>query len=246
MIDMSEGRVTRRELLQASAAVGAGLVMTGCASGEEPAERPPTCDLGEDHHHGRPHDLRRWAEVLDDPARDAWQQPDVVVAGLAIAEGMVVADVGAGTGYFEPHLSRAVGARGRVLALDVDPDLVAHMQRRFQAAGLHNVEARLVSPVDPGLEAGAVDRVLIVDTWHHMSDRVAYAARLRRALTPTGRLVIVDYPADAPEGPPQELRLSAEAVLAELKAAGFTACIEPDALPRQYLIVAEVTVGGGR
>lgn len=206
--------LTRRALLQVSGAA----LLAGCAS--------------RDHeHHG-------WAG-LDDPGRDARQKPAEVVAALAIAEGMRVADVGAGTGYFEPHLSRAVGPSGRVLALDVDPELVAHMRRRFEVERLANVEARLVAPADPGLAAASVDRILVVDVWHHLTDRVSYAKKLRAALAPGGRLVIVDYPEDAPSGPPTELRVGAKAVAAELTAAGFVARVEPRSLPEQYVVVAE-------
>ncbi len=214
-------QLTRRALLRASAATGA-VLLAGCAS----------------HDHEHQHPAGSWT-ALDDPARDARQRPAEVVAALAITEGMVVADVGAGTGYFEPYLSRAVGPRGRVLALDVDPELVAHMRRRFAEEGLANVEARLVATTDPGLAAGSVDRLLVVDVWHHMSDRVAYARKLRRALAPGGRLVIVDYPEDAPRGPPPELRVDADAVVAELTAAGLVARVEPRSLPEQYVVVAE-------
>ncbi len=208
-----EEHLTRRALLQASGAV----LLAGCASQHE-------------HAHG-------WAG-LDDPGRDTRQKPAEVVAALELSEGMVVADVGAGTGYFEPHLSRAVGPRGRVLALDVEPELVAHMTKRFEAEGLANVEARLVAPTDPGLAAASVDRVLVVDVWHHLTDRVSYARKLRDALAPGGRLVIVDYPEDAPRGPPPELRVGAQAVVAELAAAGLEARVEPRSLPEQYVVVA--------
>lgn len=225
-----------------------GLVAaTGCAGPDahEPASTPDEHEAM--HEHGAPHhDLDRWAQTLDDPARDAWQKPDEVVATLAIDEGMVVADVGAGTGYFAQRLSRAVGARGKVLALDVEPDLVARMRRRFDEAGLGNVEARLVSPADPALPPATVDRVLLVDVWHHMRDRVAYATKLRQALTTSGRLVIVDYPPGAPEGPPPELRVSPEAVLGELKAAGFMARVAPETLPRQFVVIGELDPAASR
>ena len=234
-----EGQLTRRGLLH----VGAGLVVTGCASSE--GEPPERAGHGPEHA-GAHHDLRRRAEVLDDPARDDWQRPREVVVALAVGEGMVVVDVGAGTGYFEVHLSRAVGPRGRVLALEVDPRLVTHMQQRFATAGLANVEARLVGLDDPELGAGTVDRVLVVDTWHHLTDRVAYARRLRQALAPGGLLAVVDYPTDARRGPPQELRLSEQAVLAELGAAGFAARVVAESLPDQYVVLGEVPAGAGR
>lgn len=105
---------------------------------------------GHRHQHGNDaqQGVEHWLH-LDDPGRDAWQKPDQVVAAAELTEGHVVADVGAGTGYFEPYLSRAVGARGKVLALDVSQQLVEHMKRRFHEAALGNVEVRLVSGDDP-------------------------------------------------------------------------------------------------
>jgi ubiquinone/menaquinone biosynthesis C-methylase UbiE len=204
-------------------------------------------DHGSTHdetHHGHApavhDDPEHWAKRLDDPARDARQKPHEVVAALAVREGMVVADVGAGTGYFEPHLSRAAGTTGKVLALDIEPKLVAHMQARFAKAGLSNVEARLVAPTDPGLAARTVDRALIVDTWHHMQERVAYAAKLRQALRPAGRVVVVDYLKTAPEGPPPQMRVSPEIVVGELVAAGFDARVVAESLPFQFIVVGEV------
>lgn len=206
------------------------LMAPGCA-GSEAGET-----MHHDHHHGPGHD---WTH-LDDPGRDEWQRPDEVVAAVGLAEGMIVADVGAGTGYFEARLSRAVGAAGKVLALDIDPELVAGMRRRFADAGLANVEARLVQPADPGLAPASVDRVLVVDTWHHLGDRPAYARRLRQALRPGGRLVIVDYPRDAPEGPPPAMRVDASEVVRELTGAGFSARVVAESLPRQYVVVGEL------
>lgn len=191
------------------------------------------------HRHDHHRDAKHWHEVLDDPGRDAAQKPAEVVAALAVAEGMTIADVGAGTGYFESYLSAAVGDTGRVLALDVDAELVAHMQQRLE--GVANVEARRVAFDDPGLEPGSIDRILIVDVWHHLGDRIIYAKKLAAALKPAGRLVIVDYLVDAPTGPPAEMRVSAAAIVAELNAAGFDAREVPETLPNQFIVVAEPT-----
>jgi SAM-dependent methyltransferase len=149
---------------------------------------------------------------------------------------MSVADIGAGTGYFVPHLSPAVGGDGRVLALDVEPNMVAHMRDRFAKAGLQNTEARLVAPDDPGLDPGSIDRILIVDTWHHISDRERYSARLREALRPGGAVLVVDFTPESPHGPPAAMRLSADQVSAELAAGGFEVEILEESLPNQYVI----------
>ncbi|MBN9415310.1 MAG: methyltransferase domain-containing protein [Candidatus Eremiobacteraeota bacterium] len=167
------------------------------------------------------------------------QKPDEVVTLANIQEGMVVADVGAGTGYFESRLSRAVGPRGRVLAVDIEADLVSQMKARFAREGLVNVKAKLGTPDDPGLPASGVDRILLVDTWHHLQNRSAFAQTLRKALKPTGQLVIVDYTLEAPVGPPAAMRLSPDTVIQELEAVGLRARVVPETLPNQYVIVAE-------
>ena len=159
---------------------------------------------------------------------------------MALAPGMVVADIGAGTGYFLPYLVPAVQPAGRVLGLDVEPNMVRHMEARIRDGGLEGAEARVVATDDPGLAPGTVDRILIVDTWHHIQDRVAYGRRLAAALAPEGALFVVDFRKDSPQGPPPAMRLDAEAVLRELREAGFEAEQLPVPLPYQYVLRAAV------
>ncbi len=211
------------------------------------ADRGDDAHGGGQHAHGPGHhhdfsDVERFAAIFDDPERDEWQRPRDVLGLLELSEGAVVADVGAGTGYFAPHLSSAVGAGGRVFALDVEEAMVAHMRSRFAEAGLDNVEARQVATDDPGLEPGSVDRILIVDTWHHIGDRGAYAAQLARALRPGGFVLVIDFTEQSPHGPPAAMRLDADAVRAELEAGGLSArIIDDEALPYQYAVRADLT-----
>ena len=218
------------------------LALLGCGSSQASSEEPGHSHThpGHGHHGGHHHsfaDVERFERIFDDPARDEWQRPADVVAMLELSPGMTVADVGAGTGYFMPHLAEAVGPEGRVLALDTEPNMVEHMRSRAEEAGLGTVEARAVSPGDPGLEPGSVDRILIVDTWHHIAERPAYAARLAEALRPGGFVLVVDFTRDAPEGPPPEMRLSPETVVEELNAALDAELLEEE-LPRQYVVRA--------
>jgi ubiquinone/menaquinone biosynthesis C-methylase UbiE len=181
-----------------------------------------------------------WAKVFDDPARDAWQKPEEVVALTKIDPAMVVVDVGAGTGYFELRLSRAVGPSGRVLALDVEPDMIRYLKERGAREGWTNVEARLAATDDPDLSDASVDRVLVVDTWHHVPERVAYAKKLRAALRAKGRVVVVDFTKESTMGPPPEHRLSPQSVRDELAAAGLETEIVDEDLPEQYVVVGSV------
>jgi predicted methyltransferase len=195
------------------------------------ARHPP--HAGEPHHFT---DAARWSRHWDAPERDGWQKPAEVLAAMQLRPGMAVCDIGAGTGYFLPHLSAAVGPAGQVLALDIEPAMVRHMQQRVHRAGLRNVTVRQVSPVEPALRPAGLDRILLVNTWHHIADRVAYARKLRAALRPGGSVFIVDYTLESPEGPPRAHRLAAAQVVAELRRAGLRPRILTETLPRQYIV----------
>jgi ubiquinone/menaquinone biosynthesis C-methylase UbiE len=156
---------------------------------------------------------------------------------LSLRPGMTVADLGAGTGYFEARLGQAVGDGGRVLALDVEADMVTYLIDRGGREGWRNVAALKVQPDDPGLEAGSVDRVLIVDTWHHLPDRAAYARKLAAALRPGGSVMIVDFTKESQMGPPVHARVVPEQAIEELAAGGLEARMVPETLPEQYVVV---------
>jgi len=192
-----------------------------------------------DHHGGMPHRFEHadeWAKEFDDPARDQWQMPDKVVAALALAPEMTVADVGAGTGYFTVRLARAV-PQGTVLATDIEPDMIRYLNERAAREHLPNVRAVLGTADDPNLAPASVDRILVVDVWHHISERPAYAKRLASSLRPGGELAIVDFKAESEHGPPKDMRLAPEAIIADLRAAGLAAALDPTALPEQYIVV---------
>jgi len=183
-------------------------------------------------------DVSKWVGVFDDPGRDAWQKPDAVIDVLGIAPGMTVADLGAGTGYFSVHVAKAVGDKGKVLAIDVEPKLVDYLKERAAKAHLAQMVAVLAPTDDPKLPAQGVDLVLIVDTWHHIDDRLHYLAKLAAGLKPGGRVAVVDFKkGDFPVGPPDAHKLEAEAVTAEFDAAGWGLAKQWDELPYQYVLV---------
>jgi SAM-dependent methyltransferase len=193
-------------------------------------------DPSKGHHH-RFDDAAGWSKVFDDPTRDEWQKPTQVIALMAIAPGMTVADVGAGTGYFVPHLSRAVGANGKVLGEDIEPSMVKWIDERAKHENLANVQGLLGAKDDPKLPPGSVDRILVVDTWHHIDDRPDFAKKLAAALKPGGAVFIVDYTLESPHGPPQHARLAPEAVGRDLASAGLTIeVIQNAGLAHQYVV----------
>jgi cyclopropane fatty-acyl-phospholipid synthase-like methyltransferase len=178
-----------------------------------------------------------WAQKFDAPSRDAWQRPDDVLAALALAPGQTVADVGAGTGYFTVRLARAV-PDGVVLATDIELDMVRYLVDRAGREHLPNVHALRCTETDPALPVNGVDRILIVDVWHHVADRRAYARALAAALRPGGKIAIVDFTPEAtPHGPPPQHRLASAAIADDLAAAGL-AVEPPKRLPEQYIVIA--------
>jgi cyclopropane fatty-acyl-phospholipid synthase-like methyltransferase len=185
--------------------------------------------------HRRFDDAEKWAKEFDNPERAEWQKPDEVVDALGLKPAMSVADIGAGTGYFAVRIAKRV-AQGKVFAADVEPDMVRYLGER---AG-HERLANLV-PVQAGADAAnlpePVDLILVVDTYHHIGNRTQYFAKLQASLRPGGRLVIIDFKADSPNGPPPQHRIPPEKVAEELAAAGYTLSEMHTILPRQYFLV---------
>jgi len=199
----------------------------------------PTHEHSSGSERGCPH-LETYSEQLDEPERDEWQRPKEVTDLLECQAGMTVVDLGAGTGYFLHYLSEAVGPEGHVLALDISRSAVDWMSSQVEREGLQNVQLELVAPDDPALSPRSVDRILVANTWHHISERVDYAEKLLAALRPGGLLLIVDFTIDSPEGPPPKMRLTNDTVVRELEAAGFAVEVVQESLPYHYVIAGRV------
>lgn len=224
-------------------------LVAGCASGSAaPPSTPHPDHEAHGHGHGHGHHgqgmhhrfdgAEGWAKVFDAEDRDAWQKPDEVLAAMGLsADGkgaQLVADVGAGTGYFSVKIAKRVPA-GKVYAVDVEGDMVRYLKERATREGLTNLVAVESTADDPKIPE-PVDVILVVDTLHHVGGREAYFGKLRASLRPGGRVVIVDFHADATMGPPKEHRLSVEQVVAEAKAGGLVKRSE-SRLPQQYVLV---------
>lgn len=229
---------------------GRALALCFCAlvwTGAAVTSPPPT--QTQPHGHSGPHDAtvhhsfddaQRWSKTFDDPERDTWQKPAEVVQAMGLKPGMVVADLGAGTGYFSRYLSAAVSPGGMVLGIDVEPSMVQHLGERARQDKLANVVPVLALPDDPFLPDRRVDRVLIVDTYHHLDARPDYFARMRGAMSPDGKVVIVDFQKrPLPVGPPPEHKLDPGFVTQEMQQAGWKLIEQKDFLPYQYFLIFE-------
>ena len=177
----------------------------------------------------------KWAHVFDDPKRDAWQKPHEVIQALALKPDAVIADIGSGTGYFAMRFANMV-PRGRVYGVDIEPDMVKYLAERAKREKRGNVVAIAGAPDDPRLPE-KVDLILMVDVFHHVAERERYFRKLRSSLKPGGRVAIIDFRPDAPEGPPRAARVAPERVIAELKGAGYKLANEHRFLPNQYFLV---------
>jgi len=177
--------------------------------------------------------------LLEAPDRDIWQKPDQIMDALAIADGSVVADIGAGAGWFTVRLARRVGPNGVVYAQDVQPQMLEAIERRLAREGLRNVETRLGEGSLPNLPAAALEAILVVDVYPEVEDRVSFLRNLADALVPGGRLGVVNYrPGEGGPGPaPGEgVRVEHAAVEADARAAGLRVLDAQD-LPYHYLLV---------
>jgi SAM-dependent methyltransferase len=178
---------------------------------------------------------QQWAHVFDDPKRDAWQKPHEVIQALDLKPDAVVADIGAGTGYFAVRFANMV-PEGRVYGVDIEPDMVKYLAERAKREKRDNVIAIAGAPDDARLPERA-DLILLVDVFHHIDDRTRYFRKLRASLTPGGRIAIIDFRLDSPDGPPEAARIAPERVIAELKGAGYTLEREHGFLPNQYFLI---------
>ena len=195
-----------------------------------------------DEHHGPYHAFHRferaedWVARFEDPSRDAWQRPDEVIKTLALPEDASVADIGAATGYFPVRFARAL-SQGRVFGIDIERSMVDYLAARAQREGLANLQAVLGAPDDPKIPE-PVDVVIVVDTYHHLSDRTAYFRRLAASLKPGGRVAIIDFKPESKMGPVE--KLPPAQVTRELLDAGYSLVAEPSILPEQYFLIFAV------
>jgi SAM-dependent methyltransferase len=174
----------------------------------------------------------------DRPEREREEAPSKAIAALAIPAGAVVADVGAGSGYYTVRLAKAVGPKGRVVATDLQPGMIDLLKARVARERLANVDVQQGLADDPRLPARTFDLVLMVDVYHELAEPQVFVRRLKEALKADGRLVLIEFRREDPKVPiREEHKMSVSQVRQELEADGFRIDRVLDVLPWQHVIV---------
>ena len=178
------------------------------------------------------------ADWLNRPEREAEENPEGALDALKIRPGMVVADVGAGTGYMSLRLARRVGPSGKVYANDIQPEMLRRLRNNATKAGLTNIETVQGDEADPKLPAGRMDLVLLVDVYHEFSHPREMIDKIRESLKPDGRLVLLEYRKEDPNVPiREEHKMSVAQVKAELEPQGLVLSQVIETLPRQHILI---------
>ena len=174
---------------------------------------------------------------LERPERERQERTDLLIAGLNLSEDFVVADIGAGTGYFSFPVAQRV-PQGRVLSVDIQPEMLALIEQRKARENVANLETILGEEDDPKLPNNEIDLAFIVDAYHEFSFPREMGERLKEALTPGGQLVLVEYRAEDPRVPIKPLhKMSEKQVKQEMAAIGLTWVRTESYLPHQHVLI---------
>jgi ubiquinone/menaquinone biosynthesis C-methylase UbiE len=175
---------------------------------------------------------------LERAEREQEEAPTKAIEALELKPGMVIADIGAGSGYYTSRLAKKVAPSGRVYATDIQPGMIEILNRRVKAEGLTNVETILGVMDDPKLPPSSIDLAIMVDVYHELQQPQVFLQRLKPAFKPGGRLVLLEFRKEDPQVPILEVhKMSVAEVKAELEAEGFAIDRVVDVLPWQHIIV---------
>jgi len=178
------------------------------------------------------------ASWLERPEREAEERPSRAIKELKLEPGMVVADFGAGSGYYTERIARAVGPTGKVLAVDLQPEMLEMVGRRAKSRGITNIELVRSTPDDPRLPAGTIDLILMVDVYHELAAPQRVLRAMKAALSPRGRIAIVEFRKEDPDVPIRaEHKMSVAQAVQEFGAEGYVLDRRVDSLPWQHILV---------
>ncbi len=174
---------------------------------------------------------------LNRPERIDEEKPSEMLDQLRLRDGMVVCDMGSGDGYYTFQMASRVAPSGRVVAVDIQPEMLQALSRKMEDKQVRNIDTILGELWDPKLEAESLDLVLMVDVYHEFSHPVQMLAAIRKALKPDGVIALVEFRAEDPTVPikPEHKMTKAQAIK-EFKANGFKPVRQYDRLPQQHLL----------
>jgi ubiquinone/menaquinone biosynthesis C-methylase UbiE len=221
-------------LLRRTAWIWPLLLATGIACAQQQhAQEPPA--------KREPANVMSWqgAAWLEREGRAEQEKPEVVIQAMQIREGMSVADIGAGTGFFTRRLAKAVGTTGKVYAEDIQPEMIDLLKKDMETEGIKNVVPVLGTETEAKLPAHGVDRVLLVDVYHEFQKPEPMLASIRESLAPGGTVILVEYRLEGDTASHINIkhRMSVEQVLSEWNAAGFELANRIESLPSQHIFV---------
>ncbi len=202
---------------------------------------PIDCPLrkaGVDPHGMKPFDdVEKYIAFLEREDRAVWQKPDTVIDALRLAGSEVVADIGAGSGYFTFRFAKAL-PQGKVVAIDIEPEMIRHIHHRTLKEGWKNIEAVVAKQDDPMVPDG-VDMVFICDVLHHVKERNAWLKKLSTRMKSGSKMVFIEFKeGDLPAGPPAELKIPRSKMISLAADSGFTLMEEKTTLtPYQYFLI---------
>ena len=182
-------------------------------------------------------DVEKYIAFLERMDRAAWQKPEEVVAALDLTGDETVVDVGAGSGYFAFRFAKAL-PRGKVIAADIEPEMIRHIHHKAMTEGVNNIEAKLIKPDAPAVPTD-VDVVFICDVLHHVKDRTSWLGKITRAMNSGSRLVLIEFKeGDLPEGPPESTKIPRDDLVKLVTGAGLVLTTEhAKLLPYQTFLV---------
>jgi SAM-dependent methyltransferase len=228
----------------------AGLIAPACADPDKKPE-PSRYETRKEHDPdgiGKFYMGREIAQVmghqaagwLERPEREKEEEPAKLLEALKLKEGMVAADVGAGSGYYTFRISDKVGAKGKVLAVDIQPEMLALIRKKAKEKNVANVEPVLGTENDPKLPAGGVDLILLVDVYHEFSEPYEMTQAMVKALKPGGRLVFVEFRLEDPKVPIKLVhKMTEKQVKKEMDAHPLKWVDTNEVLPWQHIITFE-------
>jgi len=181
------------------------------------------------------------AQWLERPEREDEEAPSKALDALELKPGMVVADIGAGSGYYSSRMAKRVGPTGRIYATDIQPGMIELLERRIKSEGLTNVTTVLGGMDDPKLPPKSIDLAIMVDVYHELQQPQIFLQRLKETFKPGGRLVLLEFRKEDPKIPILEVhKMSVEEVRQEMEAEGLVIDKVIETLPWQHLIVLRV------